>query len=230
MQQALKLKEQLIYSAENFIPHSGVRNVIALCEAAFVLPEFSLTLIYGKERFGKTHLCVYLNELSNQHNLQPLMLSGSDLNTYLQKSSEFPENGLVLIDDIDEYLSQLNPGQSGPLVAFVEHCRVKKIPIIMFSRRNLADFSIDEHLISRLRMGTGVEIQAPKWEEFESLFRKLSEQRGLKLPDRQLEFLNKRLGFSIPEIETYVERLYLLKAQHGKDRAFELMKMALNAN
>lgn len=223
---ALGLQGKIVYSAENFILHAGVSELVTNLVALSGLPNFHLSFCHGLERSGKTHFSIYLYELLLKNNNQVFLFNGQDLATLISKLSAVSSNSIFIFDDMHAYLEQINSGDSGPLVAFIEQCRFAKAKLLFLSSKALDQFNCDQHIMSRLRVGQGFVISDPAESEFTEIFQALSKQRGIMLKDRKIDFLAKRLGRSIPDLERYVDRLYRLTVEAGQGVSFETLEMA----
>jgi chromosomal replication initiation ATPase DnaA len=225
-QLSLQLHDKLVYSANNFYLHEGIKNLITNINALTDSSIFQLAFIEAPKSAGKTHCSIYLYELLKKTN-NCLLISGEELNLFLDQEIPIVSNNIIIIDDSHLYLNNIQAGQSGKLVAFIEKLRVANGKLISFSATSVDELPCDEHIKSRLNVGVGHKILQPSEADFEQLFNALCMQRGLKLKTRQIDFLSKRLGRDIHTLQNYCDKLYNLAKNSDYSVNFELLEEAL---
>ena len=202
----LKIVQRLPYRAEDFILHSGILPEFRRCVAAFKRREFSLVLIEGEARSGKTHLAMRLVDEADAHRRPVNLVDGHTLDQLLPGFE--PQRGhAVVIDDAHIYLSKLRPGLSGPFVTFVESLRRADGVLVLLSGIPRREFQFDEHVASRIAAAAGDPLTAPLPEEMAALINRMAVQRGLKLPARRLGVLSRDLARDPAVIEQALAQL-----------------------
>lgn len=223
----LNIIPRLPYSAEGFVVHNGVHDIVSALLFVCSRPEFSSHFIQGQNRSGKTHLALYLSErlveqgsqLLEAQQLLDLLEQNSD--AYLNESEQ-----VLIIDDADQILSKLGPGDSGAFVALYEALKHRRKKLILLSSRSRIEFPCDDHVLSRLNSCRDFVIQNPDEEFIPELLEALIIQRGLQLSDKKLGFLQKRLPPNLLGLENYVDRIEQLSRGEGRIN-FELLQRAI---
>ncbi len=227
----LNIIPRLPYSGDNFELHQGVSSVFAALLPPLTKETFSLLFIYAPERYGKTHLLVKTSDALSKQGIFHKVSEGAEFGSLAYElqtgASKNTIPQAILIDNIESYLISVEKGQSGEFVSFIEWCRLNRIPISLFSSRRIEDFPSDDHVKSRLRAGIQLDIKEPEDEDITTVIRALAKQRGVKLSDRNLNFLTKRLERDIPSLERYVDRLLHLSQVLGKSIKFNLVSDAV---
>ncbi len=223
----LNISPRLPYSAENFLAHDGIESLVELCTKAVNGESFKIFFIVGNPRSGKTHLSIALTDIFSRSGFYPRLIDGRDLACRLAEVSTVDSREVLIVDDAQEYLYDIQPGQSGPLVNAIEIYRRAKASIIFLSSKELEEFSFDEHIRSRLIPGGGLTIRPPAAEHLPRLIELMAKQRGIKLTEKKVTFLLKRLDRNIKEIEEYLERVNYLSQLFGRSIKFPLLSDAL---
>jgi chromosomal replication initiation ATPase DnaA len=229
-QLVLDVRHRLAYRPDNFVLHSGVSGILNMCIARLCRPGFELIFIEGGLRSGKTHFCIRLAEELSAKALIPRLLDGRQLREWL--SDKWPvETGsgseVYLIDDAQEYLSTLSPENGGSFVNFVEALRACQGRLVLLSSTAVGQFPWDEHVYTRVNSGTQFCFGAPSDDEVGALVEGMAKQRGIRLSDRKLHFLLKRVGRDIAAIERYLSRVEHLSGATGGGIDLSLLGDAL---
>ncbi len=219
----LKIIQRLSYLPQNFLPHAGVREIFAELSSWKPDANYQIRYIQGTARAGKTHLAVTLFSYFTDSGFIPYIVDGSEFSKWLERRNlENGGNGLLwsaaevlIVDDIDHYLKHLKPGQSGEFVGVIERIRNAGAKLIFLGELVVDDLPCDDHIKSRLRAASGLIIGAPGESELPSVLVEIARQRGIKLPERIISFLVRRLRRDIPALERYLERLLHLSSVLG---------------
>lgn len=227
----LNIVHRLPYSATNFVTHSGVSKVIETVFSELSKDGFTIIYIDAPPRYGKTHFTVKLTDLLSNKGVYYRIGEGSDLGaiSYQLQTEEQSDTltKVIVIDNIDSYLLTVNKGESGEFVSFIEWCRLHKIAVIMLSGVKIDNLPCDDHVKSRLRAAIQLQIDEPEDNEVTLIIDALARQRGVRLTQRRINFLTRRLARDIPSLERYVERLIHLSQVLGKSIKFNLIADAL---
>lgn len=247
-QLGLTIMPKLVYSAADFIPHSGIQETFSSLMGLLGREHFPLVSVCGKPRSGKTHFSVYLlaqlqEVFGSEEGRAVTLMSGSGFLDSLRQERTVGTPGLrnvVLVDDADFALRAFcldrvkgsesdiaGASPSGPLVKCVEDLRSCQGTLILLRSNDLSQFEFDHHLVSRFKAGTEFWIEDPAREESGKLLSVMAKQRGYRLRGRHVEFLEKRMSITIHEIEAYLERLQLLSRYRGDKVGFSLLGDAL---
>lgn len=226
----LNIAPRLAYSPENFILHSGVENLHRSVMEILSSPRFGILFISASARTGKTHFSVRISDDLGLKGTFSRIVEGSKLAAWMESDDachQWKEDEVLIVDDADHYLSGLNPGESGPLVALIEVLRVSRAKIVFLSAKELEAFTFDQHIKSRMLPGVGFSIAAPSSDEIQNLIQVMARQRGISLSERKADFLTRRLPRDIPSIEHYLEKLDHLSKVLGKSIKFPLLNDAI---
>lgn len=213
------------YSAENFVCHSGVAPIVAHCRTICARDGFALGFIVGPARSGKTHLAIHLIDILGQLARFPRLLEGRELERGMASLTvnDYSAEDLFIIDDAHTYLEGIQPGNSGPFVAFVEKVRAARAGLILLSQKPLEAFSFDEHVRSRLIPGVGLVIEPPAESDMPVMVDRLARQRGIRLKERKIDFVVRRVGRDIGAVERYFDRVRHLADVLGQAVQFPLL-------
>jgi len=225
----LQMVTRVRYAPENFLIHSGMVGVVEGCRSLFARDAFSLAFISGSPRAGKTHLSIFLIDALEKLARFPRLLEGGELGRFLTTSEgeSFTSEDVFVVDDAHAYLSSLRPGDSGPFVSFVERLRVARAGLVLLSAEPLDRFSFDEHVRSRLVPGSGLIVEAPAESDMPALIDMMARQRGIKLKERKIGFIVRRLGRDIGALERYFDRVQHLADVLGQSVRFPVLGDAL---
>jgi len=230
-QVALNIIPRLPYSSQNFVLHEGVEPIVNALAKNFKTEGFSISLVIGLPRSGKTHLVVYLTEKLSKQGLFPNIIEGNDLPEFSYKldSLESHKNisEPIFIDNIHEYLLSVTPGESGQFVSFVEWCRRNQVKLLLTSSVDLSQLPCDDHVMSRLRAAVDYTIGVPSDQDLPLIIEAFSRQRGVKLSKRYIDFLIRRLGRDLLSLEKYIDRLLHLSQVMGRSIKSRLLADAL---
>lgn len=229
-QLGLLLANRLSYSSKNFFEHAGVKECFQNSLAALNSPLFSICYITGAPRYGKTHLSIKLSDTLMADEYLPKFVEGEEFASWL--TTQFPKSTFtsldrIIIDDADKYFASIKPGASGPFVNFIETLRRASAGVVLLSRTPIEELPCDEHVKSRLLPGEGYQLTSPSEEDTETLVRLMAEQRGIKLKERKVGFLVRRLRKDIPSIEDYFERVMHLSRVFGQRIQYPLLNDAI---
>jgi chromosomal replication initiation ATPase DnaA len=231
----LRLPRRIPYDGEHFFSHSGVTPLeMAVIESARV-PRFSLLWLVGSARSGKTHLALSCARLLLSHNAYPRLIEGKDFEDFSRKElflqkDEGPhmKKEVLLIDDIDNYLTQCAGGSSGPFVHVVESFRARGGCIIGFARCAHHMLLCDEHVMSRLNASLMMSLGHPSRGELPPLIELLARQRGIVLSEKKIHYIASRVAPTCKDIEDTLEKLDDLEEVTRQGFGFSLLGDALS--
>lgn len=205
----LPIIPRLEYSAENFITHSGVREGYQFCLNSLHSERSLHAFFFGERRSGKSHMALSLANGAQQ----TCLLEGAEFSALMHHypAAHIAKRGRVLIvDDVQLYLDALRPGQSGPLVALFEECRLAQTSLIFFSNKSLNEFAFDEHVATRLAASLLFSLLPPQAEELELLVQAMAKQRGLFLSRRHVLSLARKLPRDLAVLEEFLQQFNAL--------------------
>jgi len=224
----LPILAALSYSPDGFVRHAGVRAVLDECVALGQASSFAIRYVEGGARSGKTHATLRLHAELVDAGREVLLLDGAGGRDAVGlRGREASSNLVVIIDDADRYFDALKPEDEGSFVSLVEQLRAVSGKLFLFAGKSIANLRVDDHVLSRLRLATGLRIEAPGEGEMRQLLESLARQRGLRLKPRELGFLEKRLARDIKSLEYYLERLHHLSQVLAQPIRFPLVANAV---
>lgn len=224
----LNLTPCLSYSAKNFIAHSGVGAQLNQITAMLETDPPRFCFVHGDARWGKTHFGIALADKLVNLGLRPVFIEGLELaNIVAHGAHRFMERETIIVDDAHLFFSEIQAGQSGPVVKFFEELRVKAIGLVLISSKHIEEFPCDEHIVSRLKGCAAFEIGMPEPTQLQSVMDSMAKQRGMALNGRKLKFVENRLQRSVPDVERYLTRLQHLSEIVGKKVSFRTLGDAL---
>lgn len=226
----LNIVPRLAYDPDNFLIHRGVKESLHTLNNMIKQDSFGLAYLHGAKRSGKTHFCIYLANCFLDNGLNVQLIEGADFAGTAFTDSDLlnsDANSLWIVDNIDNYLIDLDAGESGTFVSFIENLRIQGAKVILTSALAINDFNCDEHVLSRIRSALQPEMGKPYEEELGELILIMARQRGIHLSARKVEFLKRRVARDIPAIEDYLDRICHLSNVLGKPVRFPLLNDAL---
>lgn len=228
-QLGLDLTPRMSYTGGQFVIHSGVKEILSGIDLLLDKKNFSPAIVYGRHRTGKTHLSVHLVDTCISKKRFPRLVDQDEFLSVLTliQGEGLKGEGVVIVDDIDVYLRNVKPGESGPFVHFWEFLRQREIHLVLLTSASINELPCDEHVISRLHSANKFTIGDPEEKDLDRLVHALASQRGIKLGDRKISFLQKRMRRDIPSLEHYFERLVHLSTIFGEKVKFNLLEDAL---
>lgn len=239
----LQIVDRIPLSSNNYVVHSGVTEIFeqlsAVLECSVDTPSttlpppanaFSLFFISGDARSGKTHLSIKIyDQLVRAQKISRLITGDqlSSISTEEDGGRELFAAEALVVDDAHSYLELLQPGESGPFVNLIETFRQRGGVIVLISALPLENFVFDGHVRSRIAAGWRGEISPPADHEVSAIVDLMARQRGLKLGEKRVAFLAKRIGRDFSAVESYFERLMQLAKIRDERFRFRLLGDAL---
>ena len=209
------------------MPHAGVVDLLKHCSDGPGRDAFFVAFLVGASRSGKTHFSIRLAHDLAARGLFPRLIEGNDFAALLAQAVQWGKDDVVIVDDAECYLAALRPGGSGPLVAFIEQLRAAKAGIVFLSDRELEKLECDDHIRSRLTPGQCAPLGNPEEADMAQLVLLMGRQHGIRLTDRKVSFILRRVGRTVPSIEAYFDRLAHLATVLGRPIKFPLLSGAV---
>ena len=231
-QLSLNIKSRLPYEPANFVLHAGVAAVFRDCLGLLAQPFFRLCYVRGENKSGKTHFSVKLADEILTRGMNVGIIEGERLPEWCNDSVSAMSNhrDILIVDDADHYFEQLRPGASGEFVGCVERLRAVGAGIVFLGKPGLDQYSFDEHVGSRLLAGGELTIGHPAESDIAQLVAVMARQRGLVLSERQIRYVQKRVGRSLPALHDFFDRLVGLSLERGKTGGLDVLSRAIAAN
>lgn len=215
----LRIVPRLSYSSDNFVVHSGIEPSLGDLRGILDSPGFSLTLLTGEARSGKSHLAIWLVDRLSEAARFARLLSGAELHDWLHAEfleTPIGEDVIFIVDEAEVFFERLARQDSGPFVRFFETCRLAQAKLVFLSRISWEDFSVDSHAMSRLRTGFEFVLQAPGDHDFPQIIQHMARQRGVSLGEKKVGYIFRRTGRSVASIERCLDRVAHLSEVLGK--------------
>lgn len=210
----LPLIPKLRYSGDNFVAHSGVRDVLTRILADnWTSASNRCFLVFGGPRTGKTHLCVKLvDELGRS--IAPHFTDGSELERWTVDGLSLGKGDYLIVDNTEKYLSGIK--DSGGFVNLFELAKQREFKIVLVFGSELDTLNCDAHILSRLRAASQGYIKHPCAEDLEGLIRVMGRQNGFALTAGRVKFIARRIGTTVSDVSEYFERVRHLAAVLGR--------------
>ena len=226
----LKIKTKLLYSFDNFFLHSGIRDAVLQCLELIKLEKFSITFFNGNKKSGKTHLSIYLAYTLLELGYYPKIIEGKSFKRWIGINSGIRRDSskeVIIIDDADQYFSDVYAGSSGEFVNLYEIFRLSKGSMVFLSSLEVKKFPSDDHIKSRLNSGAGFYLGSPSEEDFMQLTMFMAKQRGINLSPKKASYLIYRIGRSISDIDDYLDRVTYLTDITTKNINYQVLSVAV---
>ena len=169
-----------IVSLDNFVSHSGIDvayRALRVALESFIndSTQFFAFYLYGAQGTGKTHL---LDAIVNE------------------AQERIGEDFRVLQIDLTESKMEESQHWADWFIRCYEELRTCGGMVLLSAREHPQKITSCPHLGSRFMAGQVMEIEYPSEAELQSFFVSLLEKRGVRLPERQINYLLARLPAS----------------------------------
>jgi chromosomal replication initiation ATPase DnaA len=224
----LELSQPISFSPDNFVVHAGVSEVAHDIHGILEQKRFSLTVVLGEPRSGKTHFSVYLSDRAITLGRQVVAIEGAlalEWCAHITADDMLPSQGVLLIDDADAFLSGIVAAKSsGPFVDLVERCRRRDVALVLLSSRDLEGVGCDDHVLSRLRAGIAIQIGHPGEDDLSAILDTMTKQRGVYLSESKRGFLLRRVERSVSGVLQCLDRLgEVATGPHSSSTSFQVL-------
>lgn len=188
----LPLKPAEPYSVDYFIPHSGVAEAIDAVSSAIEelqenSSEFRMFFVHGPEGVGKSHLLAVLG--------------------FMAESSRVSFYSVEGVDDHDDWIM-------GFIDRYEKARREGGLLLVTSRSEPQAAFS-NPHSGSRLRVARALRLGYPSEEELAPIIKSIAEKHNLRLSERMLSFLVKRLPLQPLSFDNIFSRINELSLEKG---------------
>lgn len=229
----------------NAFAHAAARRVAEACiEQSRTLP-FNPLFLHGGVGLGKTHLMHAVAWEIRQHapGRKVIYLSAEKFmyqfiralrfKSTISFKEQFRSVDLLMVDDV-QFISGKDSTQEEffhTFNALVDHNR----QIVISADRSPSDLEgIEERVRSRLGWGLVADLHPTTYELRLGILQSKAEERGVKLPQRILEFLAHKIASNVRELEGALTRIIahmqLVNREITLETAQELLRDLLRAN
>ncbi len=196
------------WALKYFVTHSGVVEAVRVLDHALskVLdsPEsFAFVYLYGQQGLGKSHLIEGYAQSALEKGL-------SDEAVYSYE--------LLSETDVTE------ESWTGDFVAVYEKLKASGGLLLAAAEKAPASLSKNPHLRSRFLTAQNVRVSAPSEEELRPILCSLLERRNLKLSERGLDYLLKRLPLSPLSFDNIFARISELSSSELRPANFSVVR------
>ncbi|NLT39569.1 MAG: chromosomal replication initiator protein DnaA [Clostridiales bacterium] len=229
------------FTFENYIV--GNSNRIAHAAASSVAENpasaYNPLFIYGESGLGKTHLlCAISNAVKKRFpKFRIVYMKGDEFTNELVaairsgKNTEFREKyrsaDLFLMDDI-QFIAGKDSTQEEFFHTFNSLYEAKK-QIVLTSDRPPNDMArLENRLRTRFEGGLIVEITPPDFEMRSAIIRKKSEQLGLYLNDKQVNYISENITNNVRQLEGTVKKILAYLQLGDKDLSGDAVTRAVD--
>lgn len=204
-QLGLKLSPENPLDTEFFVPHSGTVAATELLETLFELyvsgqKQFVFAFIHGPQGAGKSHLIAAFKESK-----QSILSQTRDIEISSMRLPEIADSSDISIIEkwipyfVSEYQRLLTQGGM----------------LILEANCAPSSASTNPHLRSRLLAACAAQVTYPSSQELHPLICSISERNNLKLSEKNLDYLLKRLPLRPLSFERIFARLFELSLERG---------------
>ncbi len=209
VQLPLNLEPKDPYSLDYFVPHSGVVEAVAHVEQALeeCLADpgaFRLVFVYGADGSGKRHLLEGYAKDAIARGMAP-----RSVKVYACALQEFVED-----EEVSRFISSYESLRSGGGLLLVS------------SPCPPAELTSNPHVSSRILSGVAVALKAPQEEELHPLVLSLIERHNLKLGERSIEYLMRRLPVDPLSFDAIFSRINEISFSQNRPARFGVVREA----
>lgn len=187
------------FALEYFVPHSGVAESLEILDQALLRlvqrpEEFINIFLTGVSGVGKSHFLAMIREKASL-----LGIADSSL-------SIFEFEGIAADDDDTVSL----------LISTYEQRKAHGGIFLLASRLPAGEFTLNPHLGSRVKSAVILELLPPTIEELRPTLISLLERRNLRLSDRSIDYILKRVPTNPLSLWTILARIDDLALRQGR--------------
>ena len=210
------------YSLEKFIRSKSNELALMACQGVVLNSGRTNPLyIYGDSGTGKTHLlqAVSRSLLNKNPSIQILYFTGQDFQeSFLQhlkekKTLEFKQKSrsydVLIVEDLQFFRSSSESTQEEFYHIFNSYYESGK-QILLSSDRPASELSMSPRLVSRFISGLHVKIDPPDRILKKLFLERRSGEMDLSLKPNLIDYLTGKLGSSIRELESALNKIYFL--------------------
>lgn len=217
-QLSLELPPADPYSLFYFVPHHGVSEAVALFEQAVddLVKDptaFRTIFIYGPSGSGKTHLVEGFALAAVSQGVSQEHLCQIDLDNQGEADTR-------CVDD-NRWVAQF--------IARFEERKSCGGLVLISSRTAPGEVTDNPHLTSRFLSGSVLRVYYPSEEELRPLLLSLLERRNLKLSEKSLHYLLRRLPIDPLSFDAIFARINELSLLQGKPAGFGVVREAVHS-
>jgi chromosomal replication initiator protein len=237
--------ENFVVGKPNELAHAAARRVAEACVAPAHSVPFNPLFLYGGVGLGKTHLmhAIAWHVRKSAPGRKVIYLSAEKFmyqfiralrfKSTMDFKDQFRSVDLLMIDDV-QFISGKDSTQEEffhTFNALVDQNR----QIVISADKSPSDLEgLEERMRSRLGWGLVADIHPTTYELRLGILESKSEQMGLKLPQKVMEFLAHKITSNVRELEGALNRLgahaQLVRRDLTLEAAQELLRDLLRAN
>ncbi len=207
-QLGFQLRPAQPYDLAYFVPHSGVANAVAQLELALDslqadTRQFQTIHLSGPKGVGKRHLAEGYALRAKEVGLRAEVFDLSELTSLSED------------DVVQRFVSQYELLKScGGLC-------------ISFSQQHPKELTANPHLLSRLLAGLFLQLDFPQEQELRPLLYSLSERHNLRLSERTMAYLERRIPLDPLSFADIFARVSRISFREGKPAGMRVVRQAL---
>jgi chromosomal replication initiation ATPase DnaA len=191
------------YSMHYLVVHSGIAEaVLMLEEAVNASSEFSLVVVWGESGSGKTHLLSAYKKLAAEKNISSEKIQVIEL-----ERADYNDEGRIA-----QFISVYEKLKSTGGVLFVS------------LQDHPGGAEINPHLKSRLLAGKIAALERPREQELSTVFTSLLQKKNMKLGERSIDFLLRRIPANTLSFEAISARLDEVFREDGREAKFSVVR------
>ncbi len=213
-QLGFELQPQQPHDLSYFIPHSGVVEAVGLFELALDAiradaKTFRAIYVFGPKGSGKRHLCAGYRTRARDVGMDV------DLFDFAQLAAQFTGEGELSDAVVERFVSTY------------ERLRAKGGLLISFASIDPGSLTDNPHLRSRLFAGASAQLHYPREEELRPLLSSLSERHNLRLSERTMAYLEKRIPLDPLSFEDIFDKVNRISLGEGKPASMSVVRQVL---
>ncbi|MCB0323389.1 MAG: hypothetical protein KDD69_07435 [Bdellovibrionales bacterium] len=199
------------FSLSYFVPHSGVVQAYTLLEntverLAADQDGFNAIYLYGPSGSGKRHLAFGFQERA----------AAKGIPNDAFRIVLLPKDPALVTDDFVR-----------EVIGSFEQCRARGGLFLAVGEHAPKAISSNPHLTSRLLSGSVTRLQYPQEEELRPLLASLSERRNLRLSQRSLDYLVRRIPSDPLSFDRIFDKISQISLAEGRPAKLGVVRQAL---
>jgi chromosomal replication initiator protein len=195
--------------SSNFLAYAAAKKV---CESPGSL--YNPLYIYSEWGLGKTHLIQSIAKTLKTKGLNVISVTGESFTNDFVKSiktntpkimNKYRESDVFILDDIDFFTGKKQTVEI--LIHIINQLYISGKQIVVTSYNHPSKINVSNRLISILKSGLIVKIQAPDKEASKKYINKSFKKNNISISDNLIEFISNKKFASFSEIEGIIKSL-----------------------
>ncbi len=231
--------ENFVVGKPNELAHAAARRVAEACASPVHTVPFNPLFIYGGVGLGKTHLMhaiawhvrlfapsrkvIYLSAEKFMYQF----IRALRFRSTIDFKDEFRSVDLLMIDDV-QFIAGKDSTQEEFFHTFNALVDQNRQIVISADKSPSSLEGLEERMRSRLGWGLAADIHPTTYELRLGILQSKAEQRGLRLPQKVMEFLAHKIVSNVRELEGALNRITAQMQLIGRDITLESAQEVLH--